>query len=219
MYLKIFTLILIGFIGSVWCSNNVFADKTSSSKPLVLQMEISHPRNVDQTSLIFREKTVDFVTNSFQRSYQQKSSEAHLGHFTRKLNNDFKVLKKQITSSVKKKRNSKNKNTTKNDQVDQMIPHAPVIRVGEDGRLLTFTEGDAHFGLLKNILSKARDKKWTCVSCARYKRSGKSIVRIIKKKGRNKASSRAFSRKNLKCIDLNKNRIECVDPQFGIFEL
>ena len=214
MGLKVFTLILIGFTSLVWLSNEIFA-KTPQLKPLVLQINISHSRNQDQTSLIFREKTVDFVTNSFQMSSKEKKQNVRLGHFTGALNKNFRTLQRQIVSI---KKNLESKKTTKNDQSAQMSPHAPVIHIGRDGKLLTFKEQDAHFRRLRNILSKARDRNWTCVSCAKYKRSGKSIIRTLEKKDR-KSSSRSFSRKSLKCINLNKSRIECVDPQFGIFEL
>ena len=107
MNLKTFILILVGLFSSILYFSQIFA-RTSKSAPLVLQIEISHPRNTDQTSLIFREKTVDFVTNSFQISSQQKSSKFLLGHFQTTLNNDFKILQKQIVS-IRNNLISKNK--------------------------------------------------------------------------------------------------------------
>ena len=34
-----------------------------------------------------------------------------------------------------------------------------------------------------------------------------------------KAISRTFSKEDLKCVSLDGDRIECIDPQFGIFKL
>ena len=218
MKLKIFILILAVFPGFIWCSDQLFA-KTSSSTPLVLQMEISHPRNIDQTSLIFRKKTVDFVTNSFQISSKQESPKVRLGQFTTVLNDNFKSLQKKI-KSIKKRLISKNKKgNTKNMKGSiQMGPHTPVIRIGGEGSYMTIQEKDTHFESLRNILRKAENRKWNCISCAEYKKDGQSIIRVVRKKG-DKAISRTFSRKSLKCISIDKDRIECIDPQFGIFEL
>ena len=220
MKLKTFILILAGFASFIWCPHKIFA-KTANPTPLVLQMEISHPRNVDQTSLIFRKNTVDFVTNSFQIPAKNKTQNARLGQFTTVLNDNFKSLQKKV-ESVKRSFISKNKKrkTTnmKNRGSIPMGPHTPIIRIGGDGSYITIHKGDTHFESLKNMLRKARNRKWTCVSCAEYKRDGKSIVRTIKKKD-SKAKSQTLSRKSLKCISIDKDRIECRDPQFGIFEL
>ena len=216
MKLKIFILILAVFPGFIWCSDQLFA-KTSSSTPLVLQMDISHPRNVDQTSLIFRKNTVDFVINSFQTSPKNKAQNARLGQFTTSLNKNFKSLQKKI-ESVKRSFISKNKKRNTKNMEGSIQPHTPVIRIGGDGSYITIRERDTQFESLRNMLRKARDRKWTCVSCAEYKRNGQSIARVVKKKG-GKAKSRTFSRKSLKCISIDKDRIECIDPQFGIFEL
>ena len=212
MNLKTFILILVGLFSSILYFSQIFA-RTSKSAPLVLQIEISHPRNTDQTSLIFREKTVDFVTNSFQISSQQKSSKFLLGHFQITLNNDFKILQKKI-ASIRNNLISKNKK----DEPFQLVPHAPVIHIGGDGNSLTIRENDTHFESLRGILFKVRDQNWKCISCAKYEKKEESIVRTAERENQ-KTTSRTFSRKDLKCVSLNKKRIECIDSQFGIFEL
>ena len=221
MNLKTFILLLIGIITSVLYLNRISA-KISKSSSLVLQIEISHPRNTDQTSLIFRDKTIDFVTNSFQISSQQKPSKFLLGHFRTTLNNDFKILQKKIVSirnnliSKNKKKSADSK--TKKDEPFQLVPHAPVIHIGGDGNSLTIRENDTHFESLRDILFKVRDQNWRCISCAKYEKKGESIVRTAERENQ-KTTSRTFSRKDLKCVSLNKKRIECIDSQFGIFEL
>ena len=226
MSVKIFTLILVGLLSSISYLNlsQTFAkiSKTPEVAPLVLQIQISHPRNVDQTSLIFREETVDFVTNSFQISSQEKSPKFLLGHFQTTLNDDFKILQKQIVSirnnliskNEKKVADSKDK---KSEPV-QVVPHAPVIYIGGNGDPLTIREDDTHFESLRNILFKVRDQDWKCISCAKYEKKGTSIARTVEKENQ-KATSRTFSREALKCVSLDEDRIECIDPQFGIFEL
>ena len=221
MGLKIFILILVGLLSFVPYLSQIFA-KTSKIAPLVLQIEISHPRNVDQTSLIFREKTVEFVTNSFQVSSQQKSPKFLLGRFQATFNNDFKTLRKQIVSirnnliSKNKKRATDSK--AKKNEPFQLVPHAPVIYIGGNDTSLTIRENDTHFESLRGILFKIRDQNWECILCAKYKKRGKSITRTVEKENQ-KAISRTFSKEDLKCVSLDGDRIECIDPQFGIFKL
>ena len=220
MNLKMPILILVGTVGSIVYFSQTFAE-TSKVAPLVLQMEVSHPRNVDQTSLIFREETVEFVTNSFQTSSQKNSPKSLLGHFRTDLNDDFKILQQQIVS-IRNNLISKNKETsdskTKKDEPVQVTPHAPIIRIGGDGDLLTLKEEDAHFETLRDVLFKVRSKNWKCVLCATYKKKGELIARTVERENK-KTTSQTFSRERLKCVSLSEERIECVDLRFGIFEL
>ena len=66
---------------------------SANKKPLVLQWEVSHPRNTDQISLIFREKKVELVTNT---SSYQKGKGVSLGRFESSLNPELKELKEQV---------------------------------------------------------------------------------------------------------------------------
>ena len=63
---------------------------SSEKKPLVLQWEVSHSRNTDQISLIFRQKSVELVTNT---SSYQKGRVARLGRFAFPLNSKLKAIK------------------------------------------------------------------------------------------------------------------------------
>ena len=221
MGVRIFILILAGLFSSIPYLSQTFA-KISKIAPLVLQMQVSHPRNVDQTSLIFREETVEFVINSFQISSQQKSPKFLLGHFRATFNNDFEILQKQIVS-IRDNLTSKNKKKAtdskdKKSEPVQVVPHAPVIYIGGNDNPLTVRENDTHFESLRNILFKVRDQNWKCISCAKYEKRGKSIARTVEKENQ-KATSKMFSKEDLKCVSLDEDRIECIDPQFGIFEL
>ena len=65
----------------------------TNEKPLVLQWEVSHSLNVDQTSLIFRQDTVELVTNT--HSYQS-GDEVRLGWFQSPMNADLERLQHEV---------------------------------------------------------------------------------------------------------------------------
>ena len=200
----------------------------ATNQPIVLQFQVSHTRNTDQTSLIFKNKTVEFVTNVSQISSQMPSSSKNnsirLGHFHTPLNDRFELLKKkiQVYQRLLEKKGkgidlSKAMKATGINDFD-MDPHAPIIRLGMNGQSIEVRESNPYFKSLHRILLDAQKHKWDCLSCAEYKKDGKNIVRTFKKKGRQTASA-VFSKSHLQCLYLNKRRIECLDQQFGLFEL
>ena len=72
-------------------------------KPLMLLWLVSHQRNTDKIALIFRQKSVELVTNS--SSYQKKSREARLGRFRAPLNPQLQTAQRNgepILHSVEK---------------------------------------------------------------------------------------------------------------------
>ena len=216
--MKLKTFIWAYFIITLFNFNKVVEAKT-----LVLQMEVSHSRNRDQTTLIFRKNTVDFVTNSFQVSSSQVPS-PRLGRFTAPLNKNLKLFKRKV-EAYKKLIVSKNKKSplskglkSKRRMASTRSPHTPVIRLGGDDSELEIEEGHTYFRPLRDILYQAERQRWTCVSCAEYKRKGETIIRITKNKNR-KPISQTFSLQSLQCFPLSQKRIECVDVQFGIFEI
>ncbi len=97
-------------------------------------------------------------------------------------------------------------------------PHASIIRVGMNGQSIEVRESNPYFKSLHRILLDAQKHKWECLSCAEYKKKGKDIVRIFKKKGR-KPASMLFSKNKLQCLNLSQKRLECLDHQFGLFEM
>lgn len=198
-------------------------------KPLVLQWEVSHPRNTDQISLIFRENTVELVTNT---SSYQKDKKIRLGRFQSPLTLELKMIKEQI-----KRHRTRLKQTVpvlsliKDSRIPRLKPdpHAPLLRINEE----TIQAGSPHFKSLAPIIYEIWEQEWTCVECATYKKRRKSIIRTIKKlksskdspkntkKSKNKWSTtkQRFLKKFFNCVPKEKKKVECVDSQFGIFEI
>ena len=220
--MKLETLILIGFV----CTLLGFQARslaTTKAKPLVLQIEMSNPRTIYQTSLIFRKKIVEFVTNVSPTPVKKNTT--RLGRFYKPLNKRLQLKKEQIQAykrllSLKKK-----------DAIDlskilkatgassfQTNPHAPVIRIGGNGQTIEVKASHPYFEPLRQILSHVGNDNWPCISCAEYKKKGKSIVRVVKEKGR-KPASNTFPRQTFQCFSLNQKRIECLDVQFGLFKM
>ena len=204
---------------------------TFDKKPLVLQWEVSHLRNIDQISLIFKQKSVELVTNT---SSYQKGQIVRLGRFESPLNSQLRTLKEQINryyihlkdtvplSSLIK--DSRFKPTTD--------PHTPVLRINEE----IINHREAYFKPLSKLIYSVWNHKWTCVDCVLYEKQKKSIVRTVKRvklglkrevtdKEHNKAkkqwetNKQIFSKKQMNCVPKGKVKVECIDPQFGIFEI
>ncbi len=207
--------ILISFIGA----------GTILGSSLVLQLDISHPRNVDQISLIFGKSSVGFVTNVFH-TRPDSSNNTHpptLGQFRTPIDESLALLQQKILAY----RNmiEFRKNITDNflqSSISQRGIHASVIRIGRNGKILEIGESHPQFTALKNILYKeAYERQWNCLLCAEYKRKDNIIQRIVKRKNY-KSIVKNFSLRVLRCNPLgteNKKTIECVDEEFGIFEI
>ena len=220
--MKLKILLLIGLVYTL-LSFQARSLATTKARPLVLQIEMSNPRTIYQTSLIFRKKIVEFVTNVSQ--IPVKKNTTRLGRFYKPLNKRLQIRKEQIQAYKRLL------SLRKRDAIDlskilkatgassfQTNPHAPVIRIGGDGKAIEVKTGHPYFEPLRRILSHIRNDDWSCISCAEYKKKGKSIVRVIKEKGR-KPASNIFSRQTFQCFSLNKSQIECLDSQFGLFKL
>ena len=137
----------------------------AKEQPLVLQWEVSHSKNTDQISLIFRQDTVELITNTSH--YQKKKAPAKLGHFKTSMNLELKTLKTRIShyhtrlsktvpmaSLIKDSRFNK----------PEVEPHAPILRINKE----TITEGHNYFKPLADIIHTAWERQWTCVKCAYY---------------------------------------------------
>ena len=224
VYTLVFHFILFPFVNAETGGENI---SSSDNKSLILQWEVSHPRNTDQISLIFRQKSVELVTNT---SSYQKGSVARLGRFESPLNSELKKLKEQVNryyAHLKKTipLSSLIKDVRFKPSVD---PHVPVLYINEE----EIKNGQAYFKPLANIIYTVWEHKWTCVECASYKKKKTSIVRTVKRKKSGsenetgvetkrklRTSKQRFSRKLLDCTPTGKNEVECVDPQFSIFEI
>lgn len=224
-------LVLRSSSSSSLSSSTPATDK--KNKPLVLQRMVSHSRNTDQISLIFRENKVELVTNT---STWQKSKTPRLGWFESSLTSSLKSFKRRLQwyyirlkqtvpfSSLIKDRRFQPSHT----------PHAPVFRLNTK----EVKEGGSFFKELEDIIQQIGNQNWVCVECATYQRHKKGIVRVARKqtgisnqkkdnqpKQNKKESARwlvqrkILSKKSLNCIRKTKSRWECVDEKFGIFEI
>ena len=230
-----FLLITVLFISpTLFSIANVKPEDTFSSfdrKPLILQWEVSHLRNRDQISLIFRQQSVELVTNT---SSYQKGRIVRLGHFQSPLNPKLKVMRGQIQQYyIQLKETIPLSSLIKDPRFQPPIdPHAPVLRINEE----KIQSQQTHFKPLAQLIYSVWDRKWTCVNCVLYEKQKKSIVRTTKKmkselktkipyKVNNEAikkwetTKQTFSKQQLDCVQKSKNKVECIDPQFGIFEI
>lgn len=197
----------------------------SSEKPLVLQWEVSHPRNTDQISLIFKKTVVELITNT---SSYQKGREVKLGRFQSPLNTDLKMIRARLKRHyMSLKQTVPMLSLIKTSRILQPrpTPHAPLLRINEE----KLQNGTPDFKSLASVIYQVWENEWICVECATYKKRGKFIIRTMKRlkttsassKGKSKWSSKKqkLSRKLLNCVPKGKKKVECIDPLFGIFEI
>ena len=204
---------------------------SSDKKPLVLQWEVSHSRNTDQISLIFKQQSVELVTNT---SSYQKGRIARLGWFKSPLNSRMKTIKEQVNRYYVQLRKTVPVSSLIKDprfQATVVDPHAPVLRINEE----EIQNEQAYFKPLANIIYNIWEHKWSCMECALYKKKKKFIIRMVKKRNTQsktagkvknskakkqwETSKQRIPRKLLDCVPKGKSKVECVDPQFGIFEI
>ena len=202
------------------------------NKPLVLQRMVSHPRNIDQISWIFRENKVEMVTNT---STYQKSKQPRLGRFESSITPLLRSLKKRLNRYHGRLQQTVSLSSLIKDRRIQPshIPHAPILRLNAR----EIKEGSTFFKELEDIIQQIGNTKWKCVECAKYQKHKKGVFRIVRKrisvknkkegspsKQATKKTSRylvqkkILSKKSLNCIRKTKSRWECVDKKFGIFE-
>ena len=203
-----FTACTLAFLaGAVVYSANIFAKK---DPPLVFQYQVSHSRNVDQISLIFKEELyLSSNTSSFQ-----KSRPVGLGLFKLAMNKELLQLRGQISKHYK--RLSQTLSLLEYIQLDKKMPPSPVLLKINDEEM---DSSDPHFHQLMEIIYNVWEQPWKCHECAIYKKKRKSIVRIVKQPHSKKKVKKIYSKKDLNCFSKNKKVLECVDPEFGIFEL
>ena len=111
------------------------------------------------------------------------------------------------------------------------IPHAPLFLLNKEPVKI----GNIFFNELEDIIQQIPNHHWTCMECAEYQKHEKGILRIVRKLSKKKPTSNAskpakkdstflvqktvFPKKHLNCIRKTKLLWECVDKQFGIFEI
>ena len=187
-------------------------------KPLVLQMQVSHLRNTDQISLIFKEKRLILVTNYYQSVSKQP---VQLGQFQIALTPQMRLFKRQIRAYKRLlDKDNPDSKTSENSRAIASIPHAYQIGITGDGKLRTISKKHPYFAPLKRILMEARQNqnRYRCVSCATYYKKNQSIIRVIKKRGK-PPQRQKFSKEQLQCRQIGKKKLECVDKAYGLFEI
>ena len=198
------------------------ADSEAEQSPLLLQYQVSHPRNVDQISLLFREK-IQLVTNVFT----SESRPVRLGWFELAMDPE---LQQQIQThydglQARVRRISDppgQPHTTIVHRDDQTTathihpPHETIIRINDE---VTYSGLDMEFHPLLQIIRHVWEREWKCVECATYTKDGNAIVRVVKKPSNKQGVTTIFLRKELNCYPTDSDQWECVDPEWGIFEL
>lgn len=236
MFLKRYFLVFCFFLIPPAYSKTQDIKQTNSpsKKPLVLQWQVSHTRNTDQISLIFREETVELVTNT---SSYQKSKEVRLGWFSSPMDSQLEELKEQIQSFYDQLRKTVPLSTIIKDSrvKPQVEPHAPILRINEE----QIQREHPFFKPMANIIRQVWAREWTCLECATYTKKRQHITRTVKKlkpddltgkttdsekktgksKKQWKVTKRRFTKKLFNCLPKGKNKVECIDPQFGIFKI
>ena len=216
-------IIILGFkvliiVSVIFGTSQAFSD--SKPNTLVLQVEALGFRNKDFISLTFRTNSIELVTNTSGPVSKNKS--VRLGKFTKPLNTDLQFLKRRLqfyhTLVAKTKSPVDLSGLIKATEFRSVAstPHQPTIKI--NGKKLNTKS--PYFADLMRVFNEAlSDKdKWSCVRCASYKKSKKSIQRVIRAKGR-KPKSRSFRQRSLECRQLNKTQLECIDKQFGLFRI
>ena len=201
-------------------TETLFGAKTNP--PLVLQYQVSHPRNVDQISLIFRKK-LHLVVNT---SSFQKSKSVRLGRFTLPMNRKLFQLKAQIQAHYNRLSQTISLLEYMNFDDERMrvpvSPHAVILGINDE----EIHDSSPYFETFVQVIYDMWDKPWKCLECATYTKRGNNIVRVTRKwdkkqksKNRYLRQRKVYSRSQLKCYERSKDALECVDPEYGIFEL
>ena len=190
--------------------------------PLIFQLNVSHPRNHDQISLVFRNDIVDLVTNT--STYQQEP--VRLGWLRNPMSDYFTVLRDRIeiyhamlrdeVSVLELLQNDPDLAPYAHLLMPEVVPHAPVLTInGEE-----VAHDHPYFDGLEAIFDEVWKKNWSCVDCATYRAVGDRILRIRTGEGRER-SEITYPRSLLDCVPFGHDgsRIVCVDDEFGIFQI
>ena len=207
---------------------NIVSQKTAFAKTkpksLVLQWEVLHPRNTDQISLIFRQRTMELVVNTSHWQKNQKSP--RLGRFGSDITPQLKSMKRRIQRSYTRLKQTVPLLSLVGDSRlrSSPSPHAPVLKINGE----KIEEGHPYFKPLTNIIRQIWQNEWICLECATYQRKGNKILRTLqgintgldsKRREGEGTQKKIFSKKELDCVSKTKGKMECVDSRFGIFEI
>ena len=227
-------VLLISLLACLFLFSHAFAQgqqeaettpSRSDERLLIVQWEDSQPRVVDQISVIFRQDSVELVTNTF--SFQH-GDEMRLGRFQSPMNCELESLRWSADLFHWNLRQPPLSDLLQNETLAAILargawPFGAVVRVKEQ----ELRRWHPYFGTVAGIIYrvwKLKNTEWTCIDCAIYKKRGDVIVRTTRKMigGSEKkweVSEEAFPLALMDCYSTRGDQIECVDPQFGIFLL
>ena len=209
-----------------WSFITIAQDNTD----IILQYQSSHPLNSDRATLIFGPNRVELATNFTFFSL----ANPRLGLFQRPYNGQLVAIKRKILAYQKLIFGQKQRNGGSQElmaKIRKKFGHdflgnrsnPSSIKIKFKGQMLEVRESNPHFNALKDALTQARGPSWNCEDCAEYKRVGTDVSRVVKKNGHT-VNTTIFSRQQLHCRTLpvvghSKERIECFDAAFGLFEI
>ena len=220
---------------------------TEDERPVVLVYRVSHHRNTDEVSLVFRQDAVQLVVNT--DFWQEETMPRRLGVFEAGYNRELSRLKTRLEVY----HDYHAKYVSMRSLIDipgfrstpDPIPHAPRIFIG--GKEVPSEHG--HHEVLFGIIRSVWDHQWSCVHCAFYRIRGDSIMRTMKfssADGKEHESADEFfgaseleyhkklvkippidrpqfyrDEESLDCVRTGKygTKMECLDSRFGLFEL
>ena len=190
---------------------------------------MSHSRQSDRIAVVLKQDTVHLAVNT--SSFQKKGQKIRLGIFQSALTPQLKVFKESVQEIYNRlQKTVPMSSVIKMDKrfQAQPDPHAPVIHINKE----KIEQGHFAFKTLESLIYKIWENKWKCVRCAFYTRGKNFIQRTLydplpaeeqnsskKSTSQWKKINKKFSQKQLKCRPKGKKKIECVDPEFGIFKL
>lgn len=164
--------------GLLLCLSPLVTAGAEEERPVVLQYQVSHSRNVDQISLVFRQDTVQLVVNT--DSWQEETMPPRLGIFEASYNRELSRLKRELEYY-----RHHHTNTVPLFSLMEVPdvpgfppmpdPHASRIFIGGE----EVSSRHDHYKDLFGIIRSAWDHPWSCVDCASYRMQGDSIVRTI----------------------------------------
>ena len=195
-------------------------DTSKDEVPLIFQYSVSHHRNHDEISLVFRDDVVDLVTNisTFQ------PAPVRLGWLRNPMNTHFTLLRDRLRIYRERLGSTVSVLELLLDDPDlapyahllepEVVPHAPVLRLDEE----EIAHDHPYFEGLVPIFDEVWDEEWSCVDCATYRAAGDVIVRTRTREGGERSEIELLA-SLMDCIAVGHggSTIECVDREFGIF--
>ena len=200
------------------------------AESLVLKGYITYFRQSYSVSLCFKGNNVEFETSGFFRfRFRDETRVPRLGQFETTMNEELIALKSVFESHYYRIIDSR-------WWVPGIIADTSIFIL--NGLIVPYNY--PYLDDLESNLDGVMDREWTCVLCAEYRvaksyqipfdlppgRRGREwrkdevwILRIVKQKGEEK--KRYFSTTALNCMKRTRDAdfLECIDSQFGIFEI